>query len=138
MYNLQRFIDAQERIYPVALEEIKSGMKTSHWMWFIFPQIKGLGFSKTAQYYGIEDLQEAKEYYQHPILGTRLIEITSELLKLDANDPEFVMGYPDNLKLKSSMTLFYAASGDELFIQVLDKYYNGERDDLTLNTLIVL
>lgn len=133
MYNLQRFLDAQEYDYSIALKEIKAGMKMSHWMWYIFPQLKELGHSPTAKYYGIENLKEAKEYYKHPVLKERLLEITDSLLQISSNDPTEVMGYPDDLKLKSSMTLFYEVSKNKIFKDVLDKYYNGEMDVLTLD-----
>ncbi|MCO5249779.1 MAG: DUF1810 domain-containing protein [Chitinophagales bacterium] len=97
--NLSRFITAQERDYFIALEEIKRGRKQSHWMWYIFPQIKGLGHSSISQYYGIIDLEEAQEYLNHPVLGQRLVEICQELLKLDTRDAYEIFGWPDNKKL---------------------------------------
>jgi uncharacterized protein (DUF1810 family) len=133
---LDRFIDAQKNSYAVALAEIKRGRKSSHWMWYIFPQISGLGQSSTAIYYSIRDLNEAKEYYAHPVLGARLREISTVLLNLQGNDPVAVFGGIDSMKLKSSMTLFaVAAPEDKLFQQVLDKYYNGDLDRLTLSIL---
>jgi uncharacterized protein (DUF1810 family) len=133
---LDRFIDAQKNSYAVALAEIKRGRKSSHWMWYIFPQISGLGQSSTAIYYSIRDLNEAKEYYAHPVLGARLREISTVLLNLPGNDPVAVFGGIDSMKLKSSMTLFaVAAPEDKLFQQVLDKYYNGDLDRLTLSLL---
>ena len=118
MSDLSRFITAQERSYDSALREIRSGRKRTHWMWYIFPQIAGLGFSQTAQYYAISSLQEAKDYYAHPVLGKRLVEISEALLALDSCDATSVMGYPDDLKLKSCMTLFAAASGNPVFTKV--------------------
>jgi uncharacterized protein (DUF1810 family) len=127
--TLSRFIDAQsDGVYEQALAEIRNGRKLSHWMWFIFSQMEGLGFSGTAQFYGIQGLTEAKEYLADSTLGPRLREICSALLKLDTSDPNRVFGSPDDLKLRSSMTLFaLAAPDDKLFADVLDKYYGGER-----------
>ena len=135
MHDLNRFISAQERSYDAALREIKAGHKRTHWMWYIFPQIAGLGFSSTAQFYAISSMQEAKDYYAHPVLGKRLVEISEALLALDTSDAGAVMGYPDDLKLRSSMTLFLAASGDAVFQRVLDKFYSGKPDSRTLNIL---
>lgn len=135
MHDLNRFISAQERSYDAALREIKAGHKRTHWMWYIFPQIAGLGFSSTAQSYAISSMQEAKDYYAHPVLGKRLVEISEALLALDTSDAGAVMGYPDDLKLRSSMTLFLAASGDEVFQKVLDKFYSGKPDSKTLSIL---
>ena len=135
MHDLNRFISAQERSYDAALMEIKSGHKVTHWMWYIFPQIAGLGFSSTAQFYAISSMQEAKDYYAHPVLGKRLVEISEALLALDTSDAGAVMGYPDDLKLRSSMTLFLAASGDAVFQRVLDKFYSGRPDSKTLRIL---
>ena len=134
-YDLSRFVTAQERSYDAALSEIINGRKRTHWMWYIFPQLDGLGRSSTAQYYAISNLQEAKEYYAHPVLGPRLVEITEALLTLDSDDATAVMGYPDDLKLHSSMTLFAVASGNPVFSKVLEKYYGGSQDRLTLRLL---
>src|ERR1700733_8570702 len=101
--SLERFVKAQERDYAVALSEIKSGRKCSHWMWYIFPQVAGLGFSEMSRYYGIKDLHEAAEYLAHPLLGKRLMEIASALLELPGNDATAIFGSPDDLKLHSSM-----------------------------------
>lgn len=135
--DLNRFIKAQENSYEQALSEIKSGRKRSHWMWYIFPQFKGLGFSETSKYYSIKDLDEAKRYLNHPILGERLKIITNELLALNENNANKVFGSPDDLKLKSSMTLFATIniSEENIFNAVLDKYFNGQTDNKTL-TLI--
>ena len=135
--DLSRFIKAQENSYEEALSEIKSGRKKGHWMWFIFPQFKGLGFSEKSKYYSIKDLDEAKRYLSHPILGERLKLITKELLGLNENNPKKVFGSPDDLKLKSSMTLFAAidASQENIFNAALDKLFNGQTDHNTL-TLI--
>lgn len=135
MHDLNCFISAQERSYDAALREIKAGHKATHWMWYIFPQIAGLGFSSTARFYAISSMQEAKDYYAHPVLGKRLVEISEALLALDTNDAAAVMGYPDDLKLRSSMTLFLAASGDAVFQKVLDKFYSGKPDSKTLSIL---
>ena len=133
---LDRFLDAQRGDYAAALAEVRRGRKTSHWMWYIFPQIAGLGQSSTARYYSIRDLEEAREYYAHPVLGQRLREISGALLGLRGSDPVAVFGGIDSMKLKSSMTLFaVAAPDDPLFQQVLDKYYGGEQDALTLRIL---
>lgn len=133
---LDRFLDAQRGDYAAALAEVRRGRKTSHWMWYIFPQIAGLGQSSTARYYSIRDLEEAREYYAHPVLGQRLREISGVLLELRGSDPVAVFGGIDSMKLKSSMTLFaVAAPDDPLFQQVLDKYYGGEQDALTLRIL---
>ena len=133
---LQRFLDAQEKDYAVALSEIKNGRKKSHWIWYNFPQIKGLGFSETSRFYAIKDLQEAEAYLQHPVLGERLIQISNALLELPENDANKIFGSPDDLKLKSSMTLFASIDNkNQVFSKVLDKFFNGERDIKTLQIL---
>ncbi len=135
--DLERFVKTQAQMYATALNEIRTGQKISHWIWFIFPQLKALGFSSTAQYYGIADLAEAKAYLAHPILRAHLIEISQALLALDDSDPSRVMGFPDDLKLCSSMTLFEVADPSILvFAQVLEKFYAGKRDDKTLALLV--
>ena len=134
--ELDKFVSAQTRDYACALAEIKSGRKRSHWMWYIFPQLQGLGFSPTAQYYGIRDLEQAMDYMAHPVLGPRLVEISTALLGLESSNPSAVMGYPDDLKLCSCMTLFELAAPEEpVFAKVLEKYYGGRRDPLTLRLL---
>lgn len=135
--NLNKFLTAQENIYGQALSEIKSGRKTSHWMWYIFPQYKGLGLSSTSKFYAINSLEEAKEYLSHPVLGARLREITGELLKLENTYAKQIFGRPDDMKLKSSMTLFSAADGtnDNIFNKVIDKYFEGHFDKKTVNLL---
>lgn len=134
--ELRKFVTAQESDYATALAEIRNGRKRSHWMWYIFPQIQGLGMSPTAQYYGIKDLEQAKDFLEHPYLGKNLIEISTALLKLDSSNPSAVMGYPDDLKLCSCMTLFECADPSiEVFGKVLDKFYKGHRDGLTLKIL---
>ena len=135
-YDLDRFIKAQAYDYDAALREIRSGHKRSHWMWYIFPQLEGLGFSSAAQYYGIRGLEEAKAYMAHPVLGPRLVEISEALLGLDTCDPGAVMGYPDDLKLRSCMTLFELAAPEQpVFGRVLEKYYAGRRDGRTLELI---
>jgi uncharacterized protein (DUF1810 family) len=134
--NLQRFIHAQEPDYKKALSEIKQGRKRSHWMWYIFPQIQGLGFSATSQFYAIKNLAEAEAYLEHPVLGSRLVEICQELLKLDSHDAHQIFGCPDDLKLKSSMTLFAAvANPNAVFALVLDKFFSGKKDPKTLELI---
>lgn len=134
--SLNRFIDAQQLSYAAALAEIKGGRKRSHWMWFIFPQIHGLGFSKTSRYYAIKDLNEAAAYLNQPVLGSRLIEICKELLKLYSNNANEIFGSPDDLKLKSSMTLFaLVPGGDTVFRSVLEKFFAGEQDAKTLRLM---
>ncbi len=102
--NLKRFIDVQEADYPIALSEVRNGRKQSHWMWYIFPQIQGLGFSETSKFYAIKNINEAEEFLNHPVLGSRLVHICNELLELKSNDANKIFGSPDDLKLKSSMT----------------------------------
>jgi uncharacterized protein (DUF1810 family) len=132
-YDLSRFHKAQQGSYETALAEIRSGRKRSHWIWYIFPQIQGLGFSSTAQYYAIENLEEAKAYLADPVLRERLLEISNALLALDSCDPSEVMGYPDDLKLRSSMTLFSLAEPEcTVFRDVLDKFYDGQEDSRTI------
>ena len=132
-YDLSRFHKAQQGSYETALAEIRSGRKRSHWIWYIFPQIQGLGFSSTAQYYAIENLEEAKAYLADPVLRERLLEISNALLALDSCDPSEVMGYPDDLKLRSSMTLFSLAEPEcTVFRDVLEKFYDGQEDSRTI------
>lgn len=135
-YDLQRFLNAQNQAYLTALSEIKNGKKESHWIWFILPQIQGLGQSENAQFYGIKNLEEAEQYLAHPILGENLIEITRELLLIEGKTALEVLGWPDNLKLQSSMTLFAKASGNHpIFQQVLDRYFEGKMDMQTLKLI---
>ena len=134
--NLQRFLDAQATDYAPALAEIKNGRKRSHWMWYIFPQIQGLGFSSISQRYAIQDAAEAAAYLQHPVLGARLLEISQALLGLAGSNATGIMGSPDDLKLRSSMTLFGAVPGaSPVFQQVLDKFFGGKPDGQTLRLL---
>ena len=133
--DLERFLKAQEKDYEHALNEIKNGRKTGHWIWYIFPQIAGLGFSSTSKYYSIKDKNEAIEYLKNKTLKNRLIEICEALLSLESDDATYVMGYPDDLKLKSSMTLFDEVSDIDVFKEVLDKFDKGEQDAMTISLL---
>lgn len=133
-FTLDRFRSAQESGYETALREIQSGRKQSHWIWFIFPQIRGLGRSAVAQYYEIQSREEAAAYWNDPVLSCRLAEISGELLKLEGSIEE-IMGFPDNLKLRSCMTLFYLVSGERVFKDVLDRFFAGKMDDYTVKKL---
>ena len=132
---LDRFLEPQKTAFPIALGEVRSGKKMSEWMWYIFPQLRGLGRSTLAWYYGIEDLEEARAFLAHPVLGTRLRGITRTALELSESDPMTVFGCPDNLKLRSCLTLFARASGEELFCQALNKFFDGQGDPQTLELL---
>ncbi|MCR4646113.1 MAG: DUF1810 domain-containing protein [Oscillospiraceae bacterium] len=137
--DLRKFVEAQEQrygSYQTALAEMQQGRKTSHWIWYIFPQIRGLGRSGTSDHYGIRDLREARDYYEHPVLGARLTEISEVLLQIPTDDPGPVFGFPDTLKVRSCMTLFHhAAPEQEVFRKVLDKFYNGAEDQKTVRIL---
>ena len=136
MQNLARFRAAQERDYATALAEVKAGRKRSHWMWHVFPQIAGLGMTETSRRYAISDIKEAGEYLLDQELGLRLTTICKVLLELETNDPHVIFGSPDDLKLRSCMTLFDAVPATfPVFAQVLDKFYNGRRDERTLEIL---
>ena len=136
-YHLSRFLTAQDSFsqYKTALEEIRNGRKRSHWMWFVFPQLKGLGHSYNADYYGIAGADEARAYWQHPVLRERLREITEALLLLDGLSAKQIFGDVDAMKLRSSMTLFWVATREGLFRKILDKYYEGKMCDKTLGML---
>ena len=135
-FNLERFINAQTADYSIALSEIKRGKKQSHWMWYIFPQIEGLGFSSTSRYYAIKNIDEATAYLNHEVLGKRLIDICNALISLETSDAHKIFGSPDDLKLKSSMTLFAEVKGaDRVFQAVLNKFFNGTKDNKTLQIL---
>ncbi|GAA4795036.1 DUF1810 domain-containing protein [Olivibacter ginsenosidimutans] len=135
-YDLERFLTAQDKDYAIALTEIKNGQKKSHWMWYIFPQIKGLGYSELSQFYAINDLHEAQAYLEHPILGERFIHISNELFKLPLHDARSIFGYPDDLKLRSSLTLFQALPHtNPIFQKLLTKFFQGKKDDRTLQIL---
>jgi uncharacterized protein (DUF1810 family) len=137
-HNLERFVEAQDNDgkYDDALAELRDGRKRSHWMWFVFPQIAGLGRSSTAQHFAIRDLDEARAYVAHPVLGPRLLESARALTELGSDDPVDVLGSIDALKLRSSMTLFARAVPEEsVFREVLDQYFGGELDDATVTRL---
>ena len=135
-FDLQRFVDAQSQTYDQALAELRAGEKRTHWMWFVFPQIAGLGRSGMAQRFAISGLEEARAYVAHPTLGRRLVEAAGALTALDTADPVEVFGSVDAQKLRSSMTLFVAAAPDEpVFREVLDHYFGGEPDDGTTSRL---
>ena len=136
-YCLDRFVKAQEHSYEVAKHELMNGSKDSHWMWYIFPQLKGLGKSETSYQYGINGLGEAKAYFEHAVLGPRLIELCNVLLNLNTNNPNEVFGDLDAKKLQSSMTLFYGATKNDLFKKVINKYFEGKLDDLTLRLVTI-
>ncbi|WP_433836295.1 DUF1810 domain-containing protein [Flavobacterium anhuiense] len=135
-YDLDRFLEAQRETYGNALREIRAGSKQTHWMWFIFPQLRGLGFTDYNIFYGIENLQEATQYFNHPILGRRLEEITGAILQIENKTALEILGRADEKKLKSCMTLFsLLPDTSECFRQLLDKYYHGELDENTLEIL---
>jgi uncharacterized protein (DUF1810 family) len=134
--ELIKFLDAQNQVYLKALSELKKGKKDTHWMWYIFPQIKGLGSSENANYYGIKDLNEATAYLQHPILGKHLIEISEVVLNLNEKTATQIFGTPDDMKLRSCMTLFSILDNpNPVFQKVLDKYYEGIKDEETINSI---
>jgi uncharacterized protein (DUF1810 family) len=135
-YNLNRFLQAQEHVYSNVLTELQSGHKTTHWMWFIFSQIEGLGHSATARLYAIKSLDEASHYLNHPVLGARLVECSEIVLGIQDRSITDIFGWPDDLKLKSSMTLFSCvANSNPVFGKVLDRYFQGERDTRTAELL---
>ena len=135
-YNLERFVSRQKDTYDTAYKELSRGMKQSHWMWWIFPQIIGLGMTSISKEYSIKSIEEARAFLDHPYLGKNLKEICKVLLDTKSNDASYVMGYPDDIKLCSSMTLFIEADPEEkLFQQVLDKFFNGRKDSRTLDIL---
>lgn len=135
IYDIKRFVDAQSDVYPIALHELEEGRKRSHWMWYIFPQLKGLGHSSNAKFYGISGPEEASEYLEDPILGQRLREVSNTILSLATSDAVEVFGGIDSLKLKSSMTLFDYVSPNDIFARVLNKYFNGQRDFTSIKLL---
>jgi uncharacterized protein (DUF1810 family) len=135
-FDLERFVQAQQAVYAAVCAELRAGAKRSHWMWFIFPQLRGLGSSPNAQHYGLASLAEARAYLDHPVLGARLRECTRRLLLLEGRSAAEIFGYPDELKLRSCLTLFErAAPQEELFGEALRKYYGGQRDLRTLALL---
>lgn len=134
IFSLDRFRMAHVGSYEIALQEIKAGRKQSHWMWYIFPQIQGLGHSTMAMYYEIQSKAEAIEYWNDPELRSHMVEICQELLKLE-NSVDWIMGYPDNLKLRSCMTLFWLVTNEPVFKAVLEKFYGGALDEYTVYKL---
>ena len=135
-YNLQRFVDAQASVYEQVRRELTAGSKTTHWMWFIFPQIKGLGSSAMARNYAISSRAEAETYLAHPLLGSRLRECTALVNRVQGRSIEQILGHPDDIKFRSSMTLFaHATPENQLFLRALEKYFGGEFDPLTLERL---
>ncbi len=136
-YDLKRFMAAQEGVYGGVLAELGSGRKRSHWMWFIFPQIDGLGHSPTAMYYAIKNMAAARAFLDHPVLGARIRECAEAVLAIEGRSASEIFGYPDDMKLKSSMTLFASVAEDpeSVFNRVLDKYYGGGKDSATLRIL---
>ena len=133
-YDLERFVSAQEQVIDRVKRELRGGRKRSHWMWFVFPQIAGLGRSEMAQRYAIDSLEEAKAYLAHPVLGPRLRECTELVLDIEDRTANEIFGSPDDLKFRSSMTLFELAAEDgTLFADALNRYYDGDRDPKTLN-----
>lgn len=134
--GIERFLRAQTHSYERALEEIRGGQKQSHWMWYIFPQMRGFGRSEMAWTYGIDGLSESREYLEDEVLGTRLVEISRALMEhASERSAAEIFGYPDDMKLKSSMTLFELVSDDPVFREVLDAFFEGERDEKTLELL---
>ena len=135
-YDLNRFVQAQQDDHEQALAEIRSGRKRSHWMWYIFPQLHGLGFSSTAQYYAIKSIEEARAYLAHPILGPRLLQCAEAVVGVEGRSATEIFGSPDDLKLRSCATLFASVSpAGSVFDRLLEKYYGGERDVKTLQLL---
>ena len=135
-FDLERFLGAQAGSYATALSEIRAGRKRSHWIWYIFPQLRGLGVSSTSEHYGISGLDEARAYLSHPVLGPRLVQCAEALLSLNGRTASAIMPYPDDLKLRSSMTLFERVAGPgSVFSRVLEKYYGANRDERTLALL---
>jgi len=135
-FHLARFVSAQEGVYATALSELRSGRKRTHWMWFVFPQVSGLGYSATSQRYAIHGLDEARAYLNHPVLGARLRECAEAVLAVEGRSASEIFGPPDDVKLRSSMTLFAQADGpDSVFAQVLVRYFGGEQDAETLRRL---
>jgi uncharacterized protein (DUF1810 family) len=135
-FDLQRFVDAQDRVYDRVLAELRNGAKRSHWIWFVFPQLRGLGHSPTAERFGISSLDEARAYLAHPVLGPRLRGCTRLVAAIDGRSVDQIFGWPDNLKVRSSMTLFARATDDNAeFSAVLDKFYDGEEDAATVELL---
>ena len=136
MATLQRFVDAQAPVYDAVLAELRAGAKRSHWIWFVFPQLRGLVHSATAQRFGISSLAEAQAYLDHDVLGPRLRECTRLVNAIEGSSVDEIFGWPDNLKVRSSMTLFARATDDHAeFVELLDKFYGGEEDPATVERL---
>jgi uncharacterized protein (DUF1810 family) len=136
LFALSRFIQAQEDVFELALAELQSGKKRSHWMWFIFPQFDGLGFSQTSKYFAIKSIEEAKAYLEHPLLGPRLLKCAEAVMKVEGRSANDILGSPDDSKLKSCATLFDHSAGPGLvFDRLLEKYFQGKRDGKTLKLL---
>ena len=135
-FDLERFLDAQSSVYEQALAELRAGQKRSHWMWFVFPQIEGLGHSSTSTRYAIRSLEEARAYLKHPLLGSRLRECAEAVYSVEGRTASDIFGFPDDLKLRSCMTLFAAvAEPESVFLRVLEKYFQGKQDERTLQLL---
>ncbi len=135
-FDLERFLSAQAPVYGQALAELRRGQKRSHWMWFVFPQIEGLGHSSTSIHYAIKSLEEARAYLKHPVLGSRLRECAEAVYAVEGHTASDIFGFPDDLKLRSSMTLFAAvAEPESVFLRVLEKYFQGKQDERTLQLL---
>ncbi len=135
-FDLKRFLDAQEENYERALSELRAGQKRSHWMWYVFPQIDGLGRSATARHYAIKSIEEAQEYLSHPVIGARLLECTETVLGIRKKTVSEIFGFPDDMKFKSSMTLFAQISeSDCVFVKVIDKFFSGQQDNKTIQLL---
>jgi uncharacterized protein (DUF1810 family) len=135
-HDLQRYVDAQENVYETVVGELRNGRKRSHWIWFVFPQLRGLGSSPTAIHYGIASLDEARAYLAHEVLGPRLRECARLVAQIDGRSIEQIFGWPDDLKVRSSMTLFARATDDNAdFLAVLEKFYGGEEDPVTMARL---
>jgi uncharacterized protein (DUF1810 family) len=135
-HNLQRFVHAQNEVIDQVLAELRAGRKRTHWIWFIFPQVKGLGHSHLAQHFGISSLLEAQAYLEHPVLGPRLRECTQLVNLVEGRPIEQIFGYPDDLKFRSSMTLFaHATSENQVFVEAVSRYFGGQYDALTLERL---
>ena len=136
LFNLERFVEAQRAEYPQVLVELRAGRKRSHWIWFIFPQLKGLGRSPASEHYGVASLDEARAYLSHPVLGPRLEECTRLVNQIEGSTVDQIFGFPDNLKFRSSMTLFSRAAPDNpIYVAALDKCFAGEADPRTIELL---
>lgn len=135
-HDLERFVRAQASVYDQALAELRNGRKRTHWIWFIFPQIEGLGYSSTSRHYAIKSLEEARAYLRHPLLGSRLVECAQAVLAVEGRTVSDILPYPDDLKLRSSMTMFECVEHPgSVFAQVLEKCFQGKRDERTIQLL---